>query len=208
MSALGWIAAELPAPDRDPRRVGRVVHEVLARHQYRRPTPSTIDRVRSEVVDRVASFLSRVVGAGVGAWFVVAVVLALVVLAAWRFGRGTSLERGRAFPATASVGRTAEDWRAEADAHERAGEWRRALRCRYRALVAELADRGIVDEVPGRTAGEYRVAVGGALPAAGDPFSGATELFERAWYGAKPTGPDDSARFRELSERVLVGAGR
>ena len=159
MSALGWIAAELPAPDRDPRRVGRVVHEVLARHQYRRPTPSTIDRVWSEVVDRVASFLSRVVGAGVGAWFVVAVVLALVVLAAWRFGRGTSLERGRAFPATASVGRTAEDWRAEADAHERAGEWRRALRCRYRALVAELADRGIVDEVPGRTAGGQGVGV-------------------------------------------------
>ena len=75
-------------------------------------------------------------------------------------------------------------------------------------MVADLAARGVVDEVPGRTAGEYRTAVTRSTPAAAPDFSVATELFERAWYGAKPTGPDDSARFRELSERVLMGAGR
>jgi hypothetical protein len=106
------------------------------------------------------------------------------------------------------VGRPPTDWQAEALAHESAGEWREALRCRYRAMVAALAARGLIDEVPGRTSGEYRAVVTRSVPGAAPDFSGATELFERAWYGGKPTGPEDSARFRELSERVLVGAGR
>ncbi|MBV9410730.1 MAG: DUF4129 domain-containing protein, partial [Acidimicrobiia bacterium] len=95
------------------------------------------------------------------------------------------------------------DWRAEAEAHERAGEWRQAVRCRYRALVADLAGRGILNEVPGRTAGEYRRELGDALPAASPQFAGATELFEGAWYGHRPTGEADAAHFRDLADRVL-----
>src|SRR4029450_4451834 len=60
---------------------------------------------------------------------------------------------------------------------------RAALRSRYRALAPDLASRGLVEEVPGRTAGEYRRQVGRALPEAATDFAGATELFEVAWYG-------------------------
>ena len=59
--------------------------------------------------------------------------------------------------------RTAAQWRAEAAAHDAAGRWREALRCRYRALVAELAGRGLVEEIPGRTSGEYRIQCGQQL---------------------------------------------
>jgi hypothetical protein len=102
--------------------------------------------------------------------------------------------------------RPAADWRAEAEAHERAGAWRPAVRCRYRALVAELAARGLVDEVPGRTAGEYRHQVRRNLPDAAADFAGATELFELAWYGRAEPGAPEASRVRELSGRVLQRA--
>jgi Domain of unknown function (DUF4129) len=47
-----------------------------------------------------------------------------------------------------------------------------------------------------------------AAPAVAAPFSGATELFERAWYGDRPTGRDEADRFRGLADEVLTGVGR
>jgi hypothetical protein len=104
--------------------------------------------------------------------------------------------------------RPAAEWRAEAEAHETAGRWRPALRCRYRALVADLASRGLVEEVPGRTTGEYRRQVDAAVPDVAPAFDGATLLFEGAWYGGRDTGADDAARFRALEARVLAGVER
>jgi Domain of unknown function (DUF4129) len=102
--------------------------------------------------------------------------------------------------------RSAAEWRAEAEAQERAGAWREAVRSRYRALVADLAARGLVEEVPGRTAGEYRREVGEALPAVATDFAGATELFEVAWYGRSDTGAQEASQLRDLSDRVLQRA--
>jgi hypothetical protein len=99
--------------------------------------------------------------------------------------------------------RPPEDWLAEAGRREAEGDWRGALRCRYRALVAELARRGLVEEIPGTTTGEYRRAVSSNLPTGGDAFGAATELFELAWYGQEPTNAETAAGFRGLSDRVL-----
>ena len=82
------------------------------------------------------------------------------------------------------------------------------LRCRYRALVAELAGNGLLDDLPGKTTGEERADIAVAAPSASHSFSEATELFDDVWYGDAPTGPDDAARFRSLSERVLAEADR
>jgi hypothetical protein len=80
------------------------------------------------------------------------------------------------------------------------------LRARYRALVAELAARGVVDEVPGRTTGEYRAEVIANLPGAAPEFGGATELFEATVYGDRSAGPSDTAELDALADRVLAGA--
>ena len=66
----------------------------------------------------------------------------------------------------------------------------------------------MVDEVPGRTAGEYRTLVRGATPQLDEPFAGATELFERAWYGDEDTGPEEAATFHHLADRVRAGTAR
>jgi hypothetical protein len=199
-------AGDLPAPTRDPERVREAVREVLARPEFRPPDRPLLNRVLDWLLEQVGRVLAELGASGAGG----IVGLALLVLAllgvgllAARFSRGLTPSREVAAALPGAPRRSAADWRAEAEAHERAGEWRPAVRCRYRALVAELAARGLVEEVPGRTAGEYRGQVGRNLPAAAVDFAGATELFELAWYGHGEPGAPEAAHLRDLSGRVL-----
>jgi hypothetical protein len=72
--------------------------------------------------------------------------------------------------------------------------------------VATLARTGAVEEVPGRTTGEYRTLVRQARPAVAEPFADATDRFERAWYGNDDVGPADAADFRTVADRVTTGS--
>jgi Domain of unknown function (DUF4129) len=199
-------AGDLPAPARDPDRVREAVREVLARPEFRPPDRPLLNRVLDWVLEQVGRVLAELGASGAGGIVGLAVLLLALLgvgLLAARLSRGVTPGREVAAALPAAPRRSAADWRAEAEAHERAGEWRAAVRCRYRALVAELADRGLVEEVPGRTAGEYRGQVGRNLPEAATDFAGATELFELAWYGRGEPGATEAARLRELSGRVL-----
>ncbi len=95
------------------------------------------------------------------------------------------------------------DWRREADAHRTAGRFRDALRCRYRALVGDLARRGLIDEIPGRTTGEERAQLRVVRPAASSPFDQAADLFDDAWYGHLPVDETADDRFQRLEQHVL-----
>ena len=203
---LGQAGGEPRVPVRDPRQVREVVHEVLSRPEFRPPQRSLTERVLDWVLEGIGRLLAALGGSGAGG-IVGLVLLALVlvgvgVLAA-RFSRGLTPSPEVAAAVPGGWRRSAGDWRAEAEAQERAGAWRTAVRSRYRALVADLASRGLVEEVPGRTAGEYRREVGRALPEAATDFAGATELFEVAWYGRSSTGAGDAAHLRDLADRVL-----
>jgi hypothetical protein len=144
-------------------------------------------------------------GSVVGTAILVLAAVALIVVLS-RYSRSLRPDPSLQPAIGVDVRRQARDWLMEAGEHERAGEWRDALRCRYRALVAELADEGLIEEIPGRTTGEYRVFVAGSLPSAAPPFAGASELFERAWYGHRPGDEEDAAQFRDLANRVLSAA--
>lgn len=96
------------------------------------------------------------------------------------------------------------NWRAEADEHRRAGRYREALRCRYRALVGDLARRGLIDEIPGRTTGEERTQLRQVQPDAGRPFTSAADLFDGAWYGHHAVDADDDDRFQSFERDVLA----
>jgi hypothetical protein len=96
----------------------------------------------------------------------------------------------------------------DADGLEAAGRWREAMLARYRSLVRALVHEGRLAQVPGRTSGEYSDDLAEVLPEVSVPFDDATELFERAWYGNLPTGPEESARFQEAAGRVLAGSKR
>src|SRR4029450_3969135 len=134
------------------------------------------------------------------------VIVAGLALIVTRFGLRLTRDPERSAALPQVPRRSAADWQAMAERHERAGEWRAGLRCRYRALVALPGQRGLVEEVPGTTTGEYRAQVGRNVPAAAPAFGGATELFELAWYGNRPTGIDEARRFRALADRVSAEA--
>jgi hypothetical protein len=185
------------------------VREVLARPEFRPPDRTLLQRAFDWLLEQVGRLLAELGASGAGG-IVGLAVLALALLGigllAARFSRGMTPSPEVRAAVPGAPRRPAADWRAEAEAHERAGAWRQAVRCRYRALVAELAARGLVDEVPGRTAGEYRREVGRSLPDAAADFAGATELFELAWYGRGEPGEPEASRVRELSGRVLQRA--
>lgn len=97
------------------------------------------------------------------------------------------------------------NWRTEAEQHRLAGRYRDALRCRYRALVGDLARRGLIDEIPGRTTGEERAQMGRVMPAASAPFNSAADLFDGVWFGHFDVDVADDDLFQTL-ERSVLGA--
>jgi len=96
------------------------------------------------------------------------------------------------------------NWRSDAYEHRRAGRYRDALRCCYRALVGDLARRVLIDDIPGRTTGEERAQLRRVTPSASEQFDSAADLFDAAWYGDDEVGAADDDRFQWLEQRVLA----
>lgn len=212
-SVLQGVGKALPTPTVDPAHVRSLTQEILQRPELRPPRRSPLQALWHWIATELGKLLGRLVGGGTGPRWgalvaVLAVAVVVVVLVALTVVRRGQVGRGVRGPVVVVRGhgslRSAAEWRAEAAAHEAAGRWRDALRCRYRALVAELAGRAVLEEVPGRTSGEYRFDVDAALPGASPAFNRATDLFEEAWYGDRPMGPDEQAAFDELAQRVLA----
>jgi Domain of unknown function (DUF4129) len=214
---IAGVPAGLPVPTNDPSRIKSAAQQILRLREFQPPRRTLLqsawhwlatefDKLTSALFGG-ASFVTN--GLTVGAVGVVAaIVIALVVVTVIRRG---GRRRGARPPVVVlrreGLSRSPAEWRAEAAAHEAAGRWRDALRCRYRALVAELVGRGLIEEIPGRTSGEYRGDVASVAPAVGPAFAGATDLFEQAWYGDRPTGPEDQERFEDLARQVLAPVG-
>lgn len=206
---------QLPEPQHDPDEVRRRADEILSRPEYQwdDASQSPIDRL----AEWIAEQLSRVTGSFGGGgtlpvwvgYLVLALLVLLVLAIVYRVRR--NLRRDPRAPAADGAVVVSEadervDWAAEADRHEAAGRWRDGLRCRYRALVGELAGRQAIPDLVGRTSGELARDVRAACPPAAPAFAAATDLFERAWYGGEPTGPDERDRFAALAADVLATA--
>jgi hypothetical protein len=185
------------------------MRQILARAEFRKPPRSIFEVVYDAAARQIAKILRTLFGGGgsaVIAWGIVFIAVGVIVAVLYRARLSLRSDPRLRVGELDERRRPAREWRAEAEAHEANGEWRLALRCRYRALVADLSSRGLVDEIPGRTTGEYRREVSSSLPLAAEDFSGATLLFEEAWYGEEPTGRDEHERFRTHAERVMAGA--
>lgn len=200
---------ELPPSVHDPQRVRDLADSILADPRYDRPPKSIPDRILEWFGDQLGKVLGSLVGSGAGtivAWSIVLAAIGLVVFLIVRYGHVGRIPRpeDRASPVMVELTRTPQEWRAEAAALEAAGRWREGLRCRHRALVAELVRHGAIPDQAGRTAGEYVRDVAVTLPDAAPALAAATELFEAAWYGDVPTGAAEAARFEALDARVLA----
>ena len=197
----------LPPSETPPDEIRERAEEILSRPEFQEPPRTLLQRITDFIGDLISEALDALLGGGrsgwVG-WVILVVAVAAVGVFAFRLLRGVTVDpSARLEDPMAGRRRPVEDWVREAEEHEAAGHLRDALRCRYRAAVAELARRGFVEEIPGRTAGEYRVQVAASVPDAAGDFGAATELFELAWYGDAPVDAGDVARLRSLTDRVL-----
>jgi hypothetical protein len=218
-------------PPFDPDAAREAARRILERPEFAPPKKTWLDRALDWVGDqiaRVADWLARlfpnrgpsVRGGGQGianalAWLMLGALLGVTI---WFVARALLRRRGRAKrtkPRKVTAQRVVvvdrsrepDEWRTMAAARAAAGEWREALRCRYRALVGDLARRGLLDEIPGRTTGEERAQLSATSPPAAPTFSEATDLFDRVWYGDEPGGVGEHDRFAALEAEVLDRAG-
>ncbi len=214
-------AAEPPPLEHDPEAVRRLADEILARDEFRPPEATLLERIFQWIADHLipgdseaGSGSGATTTAGAGGSSVVTVVLIVLAVAGLGYALWILVRQPRRRrpddddePAVEiEAYRTAGDWRDAAAEHEGAGRWKEGLRCRFRALVESLIDAGAVPEIPGRTSGELRLDVADSLPDVAADFAAAADLFDRAWYGDLPTGPDEARRFAGHADRVSAGA--
>ena len=192
-----------PPPDE----VRSRAHDILSRAEFGRHE-SLVQRVLNWIGDQLSRFTFGV-GGGPGilgdlvSLAVVVGVIVLLVLLVRAFLRRNRVERPEAaddLTIELEVGRTAADWRSDAERFEAAGQWREAMRARYRELVGSLIEDGVLADIPGRTTGEYRSEFVAARPSHGEAFRQLTDLFEVVWYGGAATDADDNMRFRALAD--------
>jgi hypothetical protein len=217
-------APTLPDPQPTPEEARRQADEILSRSEYQEPPPSFVERIIEWILERLRDLFDRVPtpdtptartpggGDTVLAWLVVAALVGLVVFLLTRWRRGASLRRrDKRDPLVVTereARREPDEWLAEAERLEQAGHWKAALRCRFRALIGELIERGVVRDLPGRTSGEFRVEIRRSARDLAGPFNQASVLFDAAWYGDLPTGPAESATFQRLADEILAARPR
>lgn len=207
MAAAQAVALDLPASDRSGEQVREAVTAVLSQDRFAESTPGLLEQMlglASDWFSRLLAVLSGTPVGRLGTAVAFAVVVAGLLAGAWwlarRMGGGA---RTSASPPVGVAGRTAQEWAAAADAAASAGDLRESVRCRHRALVAAFVADGLLEEVPGRTAGGYLAAVRADVPAAAEPFARATRAFEDAWYGHRAVDPQDAEAVEQAVRQAL-----
>lgn len=208
-------------PTVDPADVAERVEQIMSDPAYEYG-PSWWDRLVEWIEEQLAKLFqgqetqgpapaAGAFGGGIGsliAWLLIAAaVVALIAVVVYVLRNRVRRERGDDERATATEiehRRTAAAWRSDAERLEAEGEWKLALRARYRELVRTLTDRQQLPDVAGRTTGELRGDLASTTPDAAAPFDTGSTLFELAWYADAPTGPDERDRFADAAQRVLA----
>jgi hypothetical protein len=93
--------------------------------------------------------------------------------------------------------RTLDEWLALAEAHEREGRFREAVRALYLACLLKFDEKNVARFVRSQTNWEHlaRIEASPRLPAGLD-FRQATKAFDLVWYGHKVRGAIDVSEFR------------
>lgn len=196
-------------PPRDPMSVRQAAREILSAKEFRTDR-SPFAAFFDWLADRLSFTRGALGGGGPGlvgdliAFALTAGAIVLIVrLVATRQRRMAKLEHRDDLLTTTDRRLSADDWAAAAASFEGEGRLREAVRARYRELLARLAENGTIVELVGKTSGELLAELSDARGAAAEPFSGATRMFERAWYGGSAVSEQDLRSFERAAADVL-----
>jgi Domain of unknown function (DUF4129) len=204
---LAAVAAEVPVDlDRDEAR--EAARRELSKTEYVSEEPSPLQRLVNFVLGKLEDLLAQLGSGNATTGFVglvVIVLLVVVTLVALRLKLGPFRPRAdRRQALFAGRELTARDHRTAAEAHAAAGQWAEAVRERFRAVVREFEQRGLLDPRPGRTADEAAAEAGAVLPVAADRLRAAARVFDDVWYGGRAATREMYAQLREVDDIVLT----
>lgn len=138
-------------------------------------------------------------------WFLLAAALLAFIIFALRF---VSFKRSKKRKAKAVLEedepeRTLDEWLALAEAHEREGRFREAVRALYLACLLKFDERNVARFIRAQTNWEHlaRIEASPRLPQ-GLKFRSATQAFDNVWYGHKVRGAVDVDEFRAWYRQV------
>lgn len=179
--------------------------EELSRRQYEDAQPPLLvrlaGRVVRELLELVEGAAAAVPGGRVGLLILLGLLAVFVAVVLSRVRPGSA--RGRQAPLfEGSAVLSAAEHRVLAEQAAAEGRWADAVRERLRAVVRDLEARGVLDERPGRTAGEVARDAGSAVPAAADDLRRAAHVFDEVWYGGRAADSSSYAVLVEVDERV------
>ncbi|TCN44300.1 uncharacterized protein DUF4129 [Kribbella orskensis] len=188
----------------------------LSKPVYGQAGDSLVTRAINKVVDWIGELLGDLTGQSpdghLGLIMLVGLLALVVIVVLWRAGvlRTTRGTKSAAVFDSARP-RTAAEYREQAEAEASSGDYAAAVRSRFRACVAELTERTVLDERAGRTAYEAVADAGRVVPALRDPLQPAALVFTEVVYGNRPgtaerynvvVAADQAAR--HVSTRALV----
>ncbi|ANZ42222.1 hypothetical protein BBK82_46115 [Lentzea guizhouensis] len=196
------VASDVPVDlDRDEARDAAV--RELSDPSYVSDDPNPLERVLQWVLDRLGELFAGAGGmSGITAvTIIVAVVVLVVIIIRLRTGRtGRALRSGAKVFGDTTM--TAAEHRAAAERAAAAGDLAEAVRERFRAVVRELEQRGVLDARAGRTVDEVALEAGRALPVLADDLRGAAVQFDDVWYGGRTATEQGYRQVVSVDDRV------
>lgn len=200
-----WLVDVPVVIDRDDAR--RAAEAELSKHEYQAAQPNLVERALNWLAQQLAKLFaeaSSVTPGGALGLLVLLVVAVLVVavirLRVGKFARSSRVSRA-VFEQTA---RAAHEYRSAAEQAAAAGDFSVAVRERFRAIVRELEEAGVLEELSGRTAAEAAREAGVHLPRARDELLAAARLFDAVHYGGQQASTVDYERLVALDRGVRV----
>lgn len=166
---------------------------------------------RASLNDRIAEWLNdllyRLMHTGTalpGGWLTMVVLGLLIltaVIVAVRIARRTMGRRGDG-PLHRNLMLSAADHRERAEHAAAQRDWATAIRQRLRAVSRQLEEDGVLNPVPGRTAGELAQDAGAMMPTYADDLVAAATAFDDVTYGRRPGTEPQYRQIAVLDDRV------
>jgi hypothetical protein len=166
--------------------------------------PPLLQQAFEWIIEKVNELLAAAGGTLSGPWglALLALIIAVVAIILLRYGPPARRRRSLAEPVFGATRRSAREYRAAADAAAVDGRWAEAVVERFRAVIADLEERGFMDLRPGMTADEAARGAGLALPDLAGELPPAAALFDAVYYGGHEASRDDDRRLRALESAV------
>ena len=177
----------------------------LRRSVYRFGEENVVQRVLNWLLEKIGELFDDVVNVTPGgvSSLVILTIAAVALLVALRVGLGPAgLRNALTDRRRGTRGMSAAEYRAEADRLAAEGDFKEAVRARFRAIIRELEERAVLDPRAGRTAGEIAREGSAAVPAIGDDLRAVARTFDELWYGRRTATGADYALVRDADDRI------